>query len=32
MTIRFAEKKYYAKIFEMANGNIRKTWLTIKTL
>ena len=28
--IRFAEKNYYAKKFEMAKGNIRKTWLTIK--
>ena len=28
--IRFAEKNYYAEKFEMAKGNIRKTWLTIK--
>ena len=31
-TIRFAEKIYYAEKFEMAKGNIRKTWLTIKTI
>ena len=28
--IRFAEKNYYAEKFEMAKGNIRKTWLTLK--
>ena len=28
--IRFAEKNYYAEKFEMAKGNIRQTWLTIK--
>ena len=27
--IRDAEKIYYAENFEMAKGNIRKTWLTI---
>ena len=26
----FAEKNYYVEKFEMAKGNIRKTWLTIK--
>ena len=28
--IHFAEKNYYAEKFEMAKGNIIKTWLTIK--